>query len=183
MSEKTITRKASRWLGEMSGMYMSLRFNARSTAEKTISTMLEGMIAIGDLAKTSDGMIRCVEKHTVTFAPGMAAIVGFNDPTIRQPDSAFVSGAVILLPSDNEPLEPAISSRPARTSDTPCFKTIDSLHERLVFNIGASSLRMPCRYWLEMISWPDYEHTKDTGNRIVRRELERQCGWLIERGR
>ncbi|WP_432624169.1 hypothetical protein, partial [Bifidobacterium sp.] len=87
VSEKTVIRKAERWLNEMEEMHLpegKTKPLSQKDYRDICRTMLWNMIAIGDLAKTSDNMVRCVEGHTVMFAPGMNAIVGFNDPTIRR---------------------------------------------------------------------------------------------------
>lgn len=181
VSGKTITRKAARWLGEMTEMYPSLQFGTGPVDNGIINVMLEDMLAIGDLIKTSDGTIRCVEGHAVTFARGMATIVGFSDPTIRRPDSAFLSGAVMFAPSDNAPVESAGFSRPTSLSIVPRFETLDRRHSRLILGVEANMLPMPCRCWLEMISWPDYGKAKGNRSRIIRRGLEKQCGWLLAR--
>lgn len=178
---KTITRKAARWLDEMTGMYPSLRFGTSPIDNGIINVMSEDMLAIGDLIKTSDGMIRCIEGHTVTFAPRMAAIVGFSDPTIRRPDSAFLSGTVMLVPSGNAPVESAGFSRPTSLSIIPRFETLDRCHSRLILGVEANMLPIPCRCWLEMISWSDYEKAKNNRSRIIRHGLEKQCEWLLAR--
>lgn len=179
VSEKTITRKAERWLDEMTDMYPASRFNAGSSGDGIINVMLEDMLAIGDLVRTSDGTIRCVEGHVVTFAPGMAAIVGFSDPTVRQSDSVFLSGAVMISPSNSEPSPMVESAYKTTKPIVPRLKELDEFHSRLTLNTNVAALPSLCRHWLEMISWPDCRRGKNGRSRVIRCELERQCRWLL----
>lgn len=179
VSGKTIIRKAARWLGEMTGMYPASRFVAGPAGIGIINVMLEGMLTVGDLARTHDGTIRCIEGHIVTFAPGMAAIVGFSDPTDRQSDSVFLSGAVMISSSNGEPSQTMESARKAVRPIVPRLKELDRFHSRLMLNTNITALPSPYRRWLEMVSWPDYGHGENGRNRVIRRGLEGQCRWLL----
>lgn len=183
VSEDTVIRKASCWLNEMSELRTGTGDDkSRNRERKICSMMLEDMIAIGDLVQTRGTMTSCVEKHVVAFAPGMSAVLGFRDPTDSQDAGMFVSGALTLMPSKtlkdgDEPINAPVES-PSRTGATQ-FEELDEFHLRLTLNVEPNNLPLPCRQWLEMISWPDFTKAESTRGYILRRELRQQCEWFI----
>lgn len=183
VSESTITRKASRWLNEIHEIQTEAKDDQSRNRERSVcNIMLKDMIAIGDLVQTNSKMTACVEKHIVAFAPGMSAVLGFCDPTASQGDGTFVSGALTLLPSEtlkdgDEPINASMEST-SKTGRTQ-FKELDEFHLRLILNIAPNSLPLPCRRWLEMISWPDSVGDGSMRNYVIRRELKQQCEWFI----
>lgn len=183
ISEDAILSKASCWLNEMlESLIPTAVPPSRKRIQKTCRAMLDDMIAAGDLMKISKSAktIRCVEGHAVAFAPGTAALAGFSDPTVGQADSAFFSGTVMIVPSDDDPPRPARADRKKAMPVASRLEELDRLHSRLILNEGIGAMPMPYRCWLRTISWPDYGNGKGGTNRIVRRELARQCEWLLD---
>lgn len=183
VSEDTIIRKASRWFNEMSEIQIGAGDDkSRNSERRVCNIMLEDMVAIGDLVQTSDKMTACVEKHVVAFTPGMSAVLGFRDPTAPQDDGTFISGALTLMPSKTMEDEFESSNTPVKSpsrTGTARFEELDEFYLRLTLNAMSNDLPLPCRQWLEMISWPDFTKAESTRSYVLRRELRQQCEWFI----
>lgn len=183
VSEDTIIRKASRWFNEMREIQTGTSDDkSRKRERRVCSLMLEDMVAIGDLVQAGSKITSCVEEHVVAFAPGMSAVLGFRDPTTPQDEGTFVSGALTLMPSKTTEDGPELSNvsveSPSRTG-TARFEELDEFHLRLTLNATSHGLPLPCRQWLEMISWPDFTKAESTRSYVLRRELRQQCEWFI----
>lgn len=97
IAQTVVEHKTADWIAQLGAVYPWLE-------DKFTSTMLHqycsALVAIGDLARTDEGMLRCTKPHDLKIpcsdGTSVTAQLGLRDPTAQDREDCVLSGAVVF---------------------------------------------------------------------------------------
>lgn len=181
VSKSTITRKCVAWLRNLSGLYPDILdwYEHGDGMRGNLSGMVRTLAVVRDIVNTSDGLYRCMVRHTVPLGDGRTLMLGLTDPTDLPEGTLPISGMACITgekPSDPVTVFDGGSRRPS-TRTAAIKPTLDGRY--ITIDLSRPPSGSDHMAWFDLLTWP-VSFIDDQSHRFARAEYSPMFAKLLE---